>query len=291
MVPTKERNPSSVFVSYKNHGILFDCAEGTQRQMNLAGISRTKVQTILISHWHGDHVAGIIGLLQTIGNSLERPSLVIYGPKGTKEHMKHVLKSCDFDFAARLDVKVYELIPKKVEMFFEGEEYSLYCCPLEHSIPCLGYSFVEKERRNVDVSFMKKHKIRPGPYLEHLKAGKDIVYNDKKIKSKEATYIVPGKKVAYVIDTAYTTQAIKLAKDADVLICEATYHSALQEKAELHGHLTSKEAAQIASQANVKQLVITHFSQRYDEVSELLAEARDVFPNTKDAFDLMKIML
>lgn len=289
MVPTKERNPLSVFLSYKADGILFDCAEGTQRQMDFAGISRTNVTKILISHWHGDHVIGLLGLFQTIGNAVPNQRIELYGPKGTKKHIKSLLESCVQDF--KVDLKVKELSPKDVDKFLETEDYELYCTKLEHSVPCLGYSFAEKDRRNIDVSYLRKNKIKEGPHLEKLKDGKDIVFEGKKISSKEATYIVPGKKISYVIDTVPNQNAIKLAKNSDILICEATYLHKLQEKADKHRHMTAQEAGQIASQAGVKELIITHFSQRYKQADELVEEARAIFPNTKAAFDLMKIKL
>ncbi len=292
-VPTKERNPSAVFLSYKKYGILIDCAEGTQRQMNIAGISRSKVTHILISHWHGDHIAGLIGLMQTIG-SLESKDgepykIELFGPKGTKTYVKHLLKSCYFD--VKINLKIHEVIPKKVDKVFENEDFEIYCCQLDHSTPCVGYSFVEKDRRNIDVEYLRKHKIKDGPHLEKLKQGQNIVFEGKKIKAKDATYVVKGKKVSYIIDTLYTTNAIKLAKYADVLIADSTFQSSLREKAEKTKHLTSEDAANIASNAEVKQLILTHFSQRYKEVSELLNEAQIIFPNTKAAFDFMKITL
>jgi ribonuclease Z len=257
--------------------------------MNIAGISRMKVKRILISHWHGDHIAGLLGLLHTMGNKEERPTVEIYGPKGTKEYMAHLLKSCYFD--VRLNLHIFDLNPAKVEKFCETDDYEIYCTKLDHSVPCLGYSFVEKERRNIDVSYLKKHKIKEGPHLEKLKEGKDIVVEGKKIKVKDATYIIPGKKITYVMDTTFTTNAVKLAKQADMLLCEATYRSKEGDKAEKYKHMTATDAAQIASQAGVKQLVITHFSQRYKEVTELLEEAKVIFPDTKAAFDLMKLSL
>ncbi|HME86978.1 MAG TPA: MBL fold metallo-hydrolase, partial [Candidatus Nanoarchaeia archaeon] len=223
MVPTKERNPSSIFLQFKGEGILFDCAEGTQRQMNIAGIARTKVDRILISHWHGDHVAGLIGLLQTLGNVEESPTVYLYGPVGTKEYMKHLLKSCYFD--VKVDLKITELSPKKVETFFSNDEYELQCAALDHSIPCLAYSFIEKDKRNIDVSYLKKHKIKEGQHLEKLKDGKDISVDGVKVKFKDATYIVEGKKVSYVMDTCFTANAVLIAKNADVLFCESTYSS------------------------------------------------------------------
>lgn len=289
MAPTKERNPVSMYLSYKGEGILFDCAEGTQRQMDLAGISRARVHKILISHWHGDHVAGLIGFLQTFSNQEDTHGIELYGPKGTKQYMNNLFKSCYFDIDIKL--KVTELNPKKIEKFFENEDYELHCIQLEHAIPCLGFAFVEKDRFNIDKAYLKKNKIKEGPHLEKLKEGKDISYEGKKVKAKDATYPVPGKKIAYVMDTSYCTKAVTIAKNADLLLCETTFSSALKEKAEQYGHLTSEDAANIASNAEVKQLIITHFSPRYKQVNELVDEAKTIFPNTKAAFDLMKINL
>lgn len=289
MAPTKERNPVSVFLSYKGEGILFDCAEGTQRQMDYSGISRTKVNKILISHWHGDHIAGLIGFLQTFANQEESKGIELYGPKGTKQYINNLFKSCYFDVDIKL--KVTELNPKKVETFFENEDYELQCVALEHVIPCLGFAFVEKDRFNINKDYLKKHKIKEGPHLEKLKECKDISYEGKKVKAKDATYSVPGKKFSYIMDTGYISKAVTLAKNSDLLLCEATYGAKLKEKADAYSHLTSEDAANIASNAEVKQLIITHFSQRYKQVDELLEEAKTIFPNTKAAFDLMKINL
>lgn len=289
MVPTKERNPSSIFLSYKGEGILFDCAEGTQRQMAMVGLKRNKARKILISHWHGDHVAGLIGLLQTIGHEDKTAKIDIYGPVGSKEHMKHVVKMCYFD--VKIEITVHELNPKKVETFLETEDYDLQCISLDHAIPCLAFAFVEKDKRNIDIGYLKKNKIRDGPHLEKLRQGKDVLFEGKKISFKEATYLVKGKKIAYVMDTAYTKNAILIAKNADILFSESTYGSKHQDKAEDYKHMSAKDAAQLASQAEVKQLILSHFSQRYKDVSELLEEAQAIFPNTKAAYDLMKIDL
>ena len=119
MVPTKERNVQSIHLDYKGEGILLDCGEGTQRQMNIAGINRTKVRKILITHWHGDHVSGIIGLIQTLGNSKDVSELKIYGPKGTQDSMNHLLKTCIFDLTVDLEVTELDISDNKI--FFEND--------------------------------------------------------------------------------------------------------------------------------------------------------------------------
>jgi len=141
----------------------------------------------------------------------------------------------------------------------------------------------------MNLEFMKKMKIPRGPLWNRLQNGNEVMFEGKKISPDEATTLIPGKKVAYVADTAYCTNAVKLAENADVLICESTYLSEKELKAEEHEHLTAKQAALIASNANAKKLVLTHFSQRYKTVHELEDEARIYFPETIAAHDFMRI--
>ncbi len=291
MVPTKERNVSSFYLKYKGEGILFDCGEGTQRQMNIAGIKRTSVTKILISHWHGDHVSGIIGLIQTIGNNEDPPNIHIYGPAETKTRINHMMETCIFD--SKVDLEVHELEPKLGEVltFYETEEYAIACAKLDHGLPCLGFSFIEKERLNIDVRKQKALGVGDGPHLRKIKAGQTITYKDKTIKPEDMTYQIEQKKLSYVADTEACEGATLIAKDADVLISECSYLADLEEKAERWKHLTTKDAAFIATQANAKRLILTHFSQRYKTVDELEKEARLHFENTQAAFDFMKINL
>jgi len=123
MVPTKDRNVSSVYLEYQGEGILFDCGEGTQRQLNIANISRAKIKKIFISHWHGDHVSGIIGLLQTISNSVENSTLQIFGPKETKERFGYLMKSTYFNTLSNLNIILKELSPTKLTKIYENDSY------------------------------------------------------------------------------------------------------------------------------------------------------------------------
>jgi len=288
MVPTKERNVSGVFLNYKDKGILFDCGEGTQRQMNIAGIKRSMVRKILITHWHGDHVGGLTGLLHTMSNLDVDTVVEIYGPAGTKEKAEHLLKMSDI---SRGHIKVIELNPKEVECFFENEDYELWCCPADHGIACISYSFVEKDKLNIDKSKMKALGVGEGPHLRKLKEGKDITIKGKTIRAEDITVPVHGRKICYVLDTRPTKHAMELAEGADILIADATYGIDLQEKAEQYYHMTSTEAAHIASQAGVAKLMLTHFSQRYKSVAHLEEEARMVFPESHCAYDFLKIKL
>ena len=286
MVPTKERNQISVFLSYGSEGILFDCGEGTQRQFKIAGISLTKVTKILISHWHGDHVLGLPGLMQSLSSLEYSGRLEIYGPVGTKEKMEYMFKSFMFD--RKLNFEVREVT---FGVFFENDDFNLEAYALEHGIATLGYSFLEKDKRKIDMKRVKKLGIPQGPLLGKLSQGTPIEINGEKISPEDATYIEPGKKVAFITDTLLCDACFKAAENADLLICEATYSSKLSGKSEEYGHMTAKQSAEIANKANAKQLVLIHFSARYKNTDEIEEDARNIFNNTICAHDFMKIEL
>ncbi len=289
MVPTKERNVSGIFLSYKAEGMLLDCGEGTQRQMNICGIKRTRVNRILVSHWHGDHVAGIVGLLQTLGNEEEQPSLEVYGPVGTKNFMYHLVRMCHFDMQVKL--KVIELDPKGVEQFFETEDFYLECAELNHNTVCIGFSFIEKDKLKINMDYLKKIGVPSGPHIKKLQEGKSFTYKGIKVDVEKATTLVLGRKITYIADTAPCTNAVDLADGADILISEAVYTSDLANKGEQYKHMTAKDAALMANQAGAKKLVLTHFSQRYKNTIALQEDAQMYFDNVVCAEDFMKLDL
>lgn len=286
MTPTKERNHTATLLLFENEGILVDCGEGTQRQLRIADIKLTKITRILISHWHGDHVLGLPGLMQSMGASDYNATLNIYGPEGTMKRIGEMLKP--YVFYNKIEFSVHEV---EEGTFLDEEKFSLEAKPLEHGIPTLGYNFIEKERRKINLSYIKKIGIPEGPLLGKLQDGKSITFRGKHVMPEDATFAVKGKKISFISDTVLTKNCYELAKDADVLVCEAAYASALEEKAAEYGHMTAKQAAQIASQAGVKKLILTHFSARYKDTAELEEDAKTVFPNVSCAFDLMKIKI
>jgi ribonuclease Z len=292
MVPTKDRNVTSIYLEYKGEGILFDCGEGAQRQMNIAGINRNKVRKIFISHWHGDHVGGILGLLQTISNvrSGEPISMDIFGPKETKKRFQHILDTSYFDISG-LKITVHEFDISSLTKIHDSPFYFIEAIPLDHHIPCLGYNFIEKDRLRINVSAVSALGIPSGPILGKLQNGRDIEFKGKKYTCKDLTYSVKGKKVSFLMDTSYTKNAIILAKDADILFSEATFLDKDIEKAEQYKHLSIKQASSIAHAADVKKLVLFHFSQRYKNIKDLEEEAKSIFPSTYVGYDLMKIKI
>ena len=283
MIPTKERNHSGLFLSYKNEGILFDCGEGMQRQLRAADIKPTKITKIIISHWHGDHVLGLMGLLQTMGAMGYDKVLKIYGPKGTTAKITKLFEIYPHD--KKLEFEVHDI---KEGTFLDKKEYSIEARALDHTAYCLGYRFVEKDKRKIDMAKVKGLGMREGPLLGKLQDNKTIIFREKTIKPDDASYVVPGRVIAIITDTQPCTNALRLAQDADLIVCEATYLSNLEEKSESHGHMTSKQAASLASHANAKKLVLTHFSQRYKTTDELLEDAKTYFRNVACAYDFMK---
>ena len=283
MQPTKERNHSGVLLSYNKENILFDCGEGTQRQMRVAGIKPAKTTRLCISHWHGDHVFGIPGLLSAMGADQYSEKLHIYGPKGSKKYMEHLLQS----FAAK-GIVDHEVKEVSSGIVFETDEFTLVCEPLKHSTPCVGYSLIEKTKFRIDVAKAKKLGLE-GHILGKLQQGEDVVHLGRKIMAGEVTYAVPGKKVTVFGDTMPCEGADKLAKDADLLISEGTHLDEIRHKTEKAMHLTVKQAALIASENNVKKLIITHISPRYKSDADIISEARDYFDNSVVAKDFMKV--
>jgi len=189
MIPTKERNHSSVLIIYGSENILVDCGEGTQRQLKIAGIKLTKITKILISHWHGDHVLGLPGLIQSMSASDYDKTLKIYGPTGTKKFMKKMFEVFVFD--EKINIEIYEI---KSGKFFEDDNFILEAAPLEHSIETLGYCFIEKDKRKINIPYIKTLKIPHGPLLGKLQDGKNIKWKGKKIPLDKATKVIKGNK-------------------------------------------------------------------------------------------------
>jgi len=281
MHPTKERNLFSVLFRYKSENILIDCGEGTQRQLRMINIPSTKTNKILLTHLHGDHINGLPGLLQNLQANQYSKDLEIYGPVGLKKLMYHI-----FEIAGlRMRVKINEI---KSGIIYKSKDFYVEAKELQHSSKVYGYSFTEHDKRKINMNYLKKFNLKRHVLLGNLQKGKDVVYNGKKIKAKDATTLVKGRKLSLITDTVYCDNCIKLAKDSDLLVCECTFSKELKDKAKAFKHLTSEDAANIAKKSKSKKLILTHFSQRYKDTERLVKEAKKIFKNTVDAKDFMK---
>ncbi|MEK6913132.1 MAG: ribonuclease Z [Nanoarchaeota archaeon] len=279
-VPTAERNHTSILLEYKDENILVDCGEGTQRQFRKAKLNPCKITRILITHWHGDHVLGLSGLLQTLSFSGYNKPLLIYGPKGTKEFVRNLLKT--FYFQGKCPIEVEEVEGK----FLETDDFYIKAESMSHGIPCNAYTFVKKDRIRIDKAKLKKTKLE-GPILKKLKEGKDVTYDGKKYLAKNLTYKETGRKVSFVFDTSFNSRIIPFVENSDLLICESTFDADMEEKAGEYKHLTAKQTAEIAKKSKSKKLVLTHISQRYNQnLKKILDSAKKGFKDSVLVRDL-----
>ena len=283
-VPTAQRNHTAILLKYEDENILVDCGEGTQRQFRKAGLNPCKLTKILITHWHGDHILGIPGLLQTLALNNYSNTLDVYGPSGTKKYMDHIMGM--FVFVGKIDVQVHEI----EEGVFYDKKFILEATPLEHGTPTLAYSFIEKEKKRIDMKKAKNLGLKAGPLIGELQRGKTVKLGKKTVKFSDIGHIDQGKKITFIFDTRICKEGVDAGKDADLVISEATYTEEMKDKAAEYKHLTASQAASIAKAANAKKLYLSHISQRHEhEFPKILKEARKVFKNTFIAEDLMKI--
>ena len=290
MIPTKDRNHTAMMLLYEGEAMLFDCGEGTQRQIRLAKISPGKITKMFITHWHGDHVLGIPGLVQTLGASEYNKTLRIYGPKGTQAFMEKILKA--FLCEEKISMQIKEVEEGIAD---ETPEYTIKAMKLMHTAPTLAYCFQEKDKLKLNMEYLSKFGLKKHPILKELQQGKNIKWEGKAIKAKDATITKKGRKLSIVLDTGMNAQLedrlIEFINDSDVLVMESTFGEESADKAKEYTHLTAAQAAKIAKKAKAKRLFLTHFSQRYSNVEPLKEQAAKIFKNAECARDLQKVQM
>ena len=215
----------------------------------------------------------------------EQKMIDVYGPRGTKAYLKKLADA--FFLRQKITIIPHEI--RKNGVIADDQRYTITATAMKHSIPCVAYTFEEKPKRKIKMDYLKTKGVPEGPLLRQLQEGRSIVFRGQKISAKDATFLELGKKIALILDTRMNAACVRAAKHVDLLICEATFHSSLEEKAHEYYHLTAKEAGIIAKKANVKKLVLTHFSQRYTDITELEQEAKEQFPHTVMAADFLKV--
>ncbi len=280
-VPTAKRNHIGIFMKYGAEAMLFDCGEGIQRQFRKAKINMSKLTRIFITHWHGDHVLGIPGLLQSLHFNGYSRKLKIYGPVGTKRYLEKMLDL--FDSIGGLDIEINEVSGGKV---VDKKNFEVVAREVKHGSKCLAYSFVEKDRLRLDKRKVKG--LPHSPKLALLQQGKNVVIEGKKLKAKDVTYEVKGKKVSIVLDTAYFKELASFVKGSDLLIIESTYFDE-EDLAKEYKHMTVGEAVGIAKSAKVGKAVLVHISQKHAaNEKEILKSAKAKFKNVVLGNDLDK---
>ena len=260
---------------------LIDCGEGTQVQLRKAKAKFSKINHIFISHLHGDHVFGLPGLISSFRLLGRETPLHVYGPKGIKEMMETIFRITETHQG--FEVVFHELSSKKSEKVFEDNRVEVFTIPLDHRIYCNGYLFKEKPKeRHLNMQEISKYPEIEICDYHNLKRGKNIQLSDGYILKNEnlTKPAEPSVSYAFCSDTRYLESIIPIIKNVDVLYHEATFLHDLKKMADYTGHSTALEAAKIARKANVKKLILGHFSNRYHDLSVFLNEACEIFPET-----------
>lgn len=293
--PTLKRNVSALAMVRDGEWLLFDCGEGTQTQIIRAGLSPNRLAAIFITHLHGDHFNGLPGLLSTMGMDRRERELTVVGPPGVREYLDTLarLKVLWINYPMRVqEYGKKDLLEAEQTTVFETSTYTVSTLALDHRVFALGYRLSEKPRPGkFNVERAKQLGVPRGPLFGRLQNGQEItlangtVVRPADVLGEER----PGKSAVYCLDTRPCAASVALARDVDLLIHEATYTQAFIEEAHQYGHSTAMQAAQVASEANVAGLLLTHFSSRFPDSLPLLEEARLIFPRARLAQDLLEV--
>jgi len=288
-IPTPKRGLSAIAIRRKTELLLFDCGEGTQRQMIQAGVGFHRKAKIFVTHMHGDHVLGLPGLLQTMSLLDRTKKLEIYGPQGIKAFVEAISQTVRFSLTFPVQVSEVE-----AGLVCEEKEYEVYAAQSDHIDHSLAYALIEKPRPGrFNIEKARSLGVPEGPLWSKLQGGSSVKLPSGRIVKPEMVLGPPrpGRKIVYTGDTRQSENLVKLAENADLLIHEATFDDELTERAVEDGHSTPGMAAETAKKAGVKRLVLTHISARYKDAGLLLEQARKVFVNTELAEDFLRLEL
>jgi ribonuclease Z len=282
--PTAERGLSSMVIQRDGELLLFDAGEGMQRNFIRSRLGMNKRMKIFVTHMHGDHCIGLLGLLQTLSLHGRLIPLDVYGHGKLDEFLKENMRIVNFGLG--FDVNMHTIRSEGVVV--REKDYEVTCCEADHLIPSFSYCLVEFDRPGIfDVGAARRFHIPEGRLYGILQNGEDIVYNGELIRSCQVIgQPRAGRKIGISGDTRPTRKLRDFFRECDLLVYESTYGQDRYNKALENFHSTALEAASLARDSGVRKLVLTHFSTRYKETSVLLNEARSVFRNTEAAEDL-----
>ncbi len=288
-VPAHERFSASQVLHTHNKSFLIDCADGTQHQFLKYGVKSTRMSHIFISHLHGDHCFGIIALLSTFGMTGHTNDIFIHSHPDLQRVLQPMIDYFCFDLGFKIKFEPFD--PMQSSVIYEDRSVTVTTIPLVHSVPTCGFLFREKQGEPHLRKDMLDFYNVPIAQYSSIKQGADFITPDGKIVPASRLTLPPStpKSYAYCSDTRYSERIIPIIEGVDCLYHEATYASAELPKARKHLHSTAAEAATIAQKAGVKQLIIGHYSKRYDSVEPLLQEAKAIFPATTAAYDGLKV--
>ena len=284
-IPTNDRNPSGQIINYHDRLFLIDCAEGTQLQLRRYLKRIQRLHAVFISHLHGDHFFGLVGLISSLHLLGRKKELHVYGPQGLEEIVRLQLSYSKTELV--YEVFFHVTNPEISELIYEDEDLQVVTIPLEHRISTHGFLFREKPGlRKIKKEVVLSEKV-PYTEYENIKRGADYTMSDGTVLSNESLTEAPPKSrsYAYCSDTRYTETIVPLVKGVDILYHEATFLKELEDQAEQKFHSTAEQAARIARLAGVHKLIIGHYSARYDDTQPFLDEAQSIFKETELAYD------
>jgi ribonuclease Z len=283
--PRTNTNPTSQVLDIQNHLFLIDCGEGTQVELRRNKIKFARIKHIFISHLHGDHFFGLVGLISTFRLLTRETDLHIYGPKGLKDIITLQMKLTES--WTNYQLIFHELTSKDSQCIFEDDKVEVHTIPLNHRVYTNGFLFKEKENeRKLNVTAAENEHINVA-YYRKLKQGFDVLNEEGKLIKNELVTSDGKKPLSYAFcsDTMYDEAIIPIIKNVDVLYHESTFLDKNKKLAEPTKHSTAKQAATIAKKANVKRLILGHYSTRYNGINEFKVEANTVFDNVELAED------
>lgn len=283
--PTRRRNHGAYLLRWNGEGLLFDPGEGTQRQFIFADIAPTCVNRIFVSHFHGDHCLGLGSMLMRLNLDGVTHPIHVYYPASGKKYFDRLRYGTIY----REKINVVEHPIEEAGLVEENESFKIEAAFLKHGVDNLAYRITEPDQRKYDKEKLKSLGIRGLEMRKFLEEGVAKV-KDKTIHIEDVSWVRKGDSFAIVIDTKVCSSAVEIAKDATLLLCESTYLESEKILAEKYQHLTAKQAAQIAKDANVDNLILTHFSARYLDLEPFAEEAREIFPKTEVADDLKRFL-
>lgn len=278
--PTRQRNQGGYLLRWNDEGLLFDPGEGTQRQFIFANVAPPCVTRILISHFHGDHCLGLGSMLMRLNLDKVKHPIHCYYPASGKTYFDRLRYGTIY----HENIQVIEHPVSKEGLVHDDGKMRIEAKFLEHGVENVGWRITEADKRKFDKEKLREKGV-VGPLVREIETKGKITIDGSIITLDEVSHIRKGDVFALVIDTSYCKAAVDVARNAKVLLCESTYTEKHAELAKEYQHMTAKQAAQIAKEANVEQLILTHFSARYQDLNEFLEEARPIFPNTDVAED------
>jgi ribonuclease Z len=286
--PTRERNHNGYLLRWDQHGILFDPGEGTQRQFSHAGLSPSVITQICLTHFHGDHCLGLPGILMRLSADQISHAVDLHYPASGEMYLQRLRhSSIGHD---NLDLHLHPIDTPELHLIHSDGDLMIRAARLNHRVEAFGYRVEAPSGVRMIPELLQQHGVT-GPLIGELRDQGDVTIDGRRVNIEEVSEHRPGQVFAFIMDTAWCSAAVDLARGADLVVCESTFTENEAELAAATGHLTARQAGLIAAEAGARHLVLGHYSQRYPDAEIFRAEASEVFPDVTAARDFDRITI